>query len=142
MMVEELSALDASEVGARDGQQILKLVFERLADGLSAPLVEELTDKDLGQRLDTLISHLEKSEFYPETDCVDGNLRIQLHNCPFRSVALLNTAVCAFDSSLISSLLGRGVERVSCIGDGDDGCVYAVGLADEDAERLINVTTA
>ena len=142
MVVQEMSGLGPADTREKDGQQILELVFERLADGLSSSLNGEVQGKDLGQRLAVLTRNLEEREFFPEADVVDGDLRIQLHNCPFRSVALENRAVCVFDSNLISSLLGRSVERRSCIHDGDENCMYAVGLAGEEAGQVANVASA
>ena len=142
MVVQEMSSLDSSDTRQKDGQQLLELVFERLAAGLTDPLDGEVRGKDLGQRLAILTGNLEEREFYPESNVVGGDLRIQLHNCPFRSVALQNRALCVFDSNLISSLLGRSVERRSCIHDGDEGCMYVVELADEEAVQVVNASPA
>ena len=142
MVVQEMSSLDSSHTRQKGGQQILELVFERLADGLTGSLDSEVRGKDLGQRLAVLTRNLEVREFYPEAGVVGGDLRIRLHNCPFRSVALQNRAVCVFDSNLISSLLGRSVERRSCIHDGDEGCMYAVALADDEAVQVVSVSPA
>ena len=59
---------------------------------------------------------------------VDGMLRIRLLNCPFRSVALQNKAVCTFDLNLISTMLDLDVEREHCIHDGDSGCMYTAAV--------------
>ena len=128
MMVHELSNLTPQDTSGRDGQQLLELVFLRLSRSVAQPYEDELAGKDLPQRLRTLTEHLKREDFFPETEVVDGSLRIRLLNCPFRSVALQNDAVCTFDLNLISKLLELDVERAECIHDGDNSCMYTAAL--------------
>ena len=122
-MVQELSAMTPEDTRDRTGQQILELVFLRLSKGVTQMYETELAGKDLAHRLRTLEGHLGQENFSPETEVVGGELRIKLLNCPFRSAALQNKAVCTFDLNLISSMLEMDVEREQCIHDGDSGCM-------------------
>ena len=124
MVVREVSALTVEDTRDREGQELLELVFQRLSESVVRSYDHVLDGKDLPQRIGTVVSHLRQEDFSPETEVIDGTLRIRLHNCPFRSVALENKAVCTFDLNLISSMLGQGVEREECIHDGDNGCMY------------------
>ena len=65
-------------------------------------------------------------------------LRIRLLNCPFRSVALENKAVCTYDLNLISSLLDLDVDRAECIQEGDTSCMYTAAVGDMVQEGLIS----
>jgi predicted ArsR family transcriptional regulator len=142
MLVQELSALNAEDTREMNGQQILKFVFKRLADEVATSYEAEFADKDLGQRLAVLTRHLQQNDFSPQAEVSGGDLRILLHNCPFRSVALQNPEVCGFDHNLISSVLGRQFKRSHCINDGDGGCCYTTELAAGEPEQLLATLSA
>ena len=142
MMVQELSTLTSREAGGMDGQQILELLFLRLSRNVVRTYEDELADSDLRERLATLTRHLSEKDFFPEVEYVGGNLRIKLLNCPFRSVALQNKAVCTFDLNLISSLLELDVERAECIHDGDGICVYTAPVDAINTQDLLSLNTA
>ena len=128
MVVQELSAMTSEDTKQKSGNQLLELVFQRLSDGVAQSYESDLAGKDLTDQLATLVGHLGREDFFPETEMVDGMLRIRLLNCPFRSVALQNKAVCTFDLNLISTMLDLDVEREHCIHDGDSGCMYTAAV--------------
>jgi predicted ArsR family transcriptional regulator len=140
MIVQELSLLTTGDMAARNGRQVLDLVFQRLSAEVTSEYEDELAGKDLPQRLSTLMGHLGEHNFSPEADMDGGTLRISLLNCPFRSVALQSKAVCSFDLNLISSMLDLDAHRAECIHDGDGGCIYTVPIGVERQEELL--TTA
>ena len=86
--------------------------------------------------------HLGEANFFPEADVAAGSLRIRLHNCPFRCVALENDAVCNFDLHLISSMLNLDIQRAECIYDGDSGCMYTAAVGDAAQRELLTSATA
>jgi len=124
MLVQEISSLTSNDTKSRDGKQILKLVFERMSEEISSRYKREAVGEDPSQRMESLKRYLEELDYSPEIDLTDGTLRLSIHNCPYRSVALHNRQVCAFDVGLISSLLGVGVLREEWAHEGRDGCVY------------------
>ena len=138
MVVQQLSQLTAEDTRARNGEEILELVFQRSSDRVAQTYEDELAGKDLAHRLKTLMHHLGQEDFFPETDVVDGTLRIKLLNCPFRSVALQNKAVCTFDLNLISSMLDLEIEREECIHDGDTGCTYQAAIGASGQQQLVS----
>ena len=138
MVVHELYSLSPEDTSAKGGQQILELVFQRLALAVAHKYEDDLADTDLSVRLATLMRHLGQEDFFPEASVADGTLRIRLLNCPFRSVALQNKAVCTFDLNLISSLLDLNVARDECIHDGDSGCTYAAVVGPTAERELLS----
>ena len=136
-MITEIAGLRVGDIQGKDGEQVLELVFERLSADAWDQYRDQVKDKDLPARLAVLTTLLDERDFYPETQIVDGTLRIKLMNCPFRSVALKNDSVCTFDSHLMSAMLDIDVERQSCIHDGDAGCVYSGEVVDRDAEMVV-----
>ena len=124
MVIGELSALSSDHTSSRTGQQILELIFKRLAEKVADGYRDQTEGQDLSSRLDTLGSWLKQAHFYPEIESKNGRVNIRLLNCPFRSVALKNMSVCSFDFNLISSMLNVDIELQERIQDGDPCCTY------------------
>ena len=137
MVVGELSRLSAKDTQGKDGSGLLAMIFKRLSEKAWSGYKNEVAGKDLKRRLSTLMALLEQQNFFPEVEVVEGTLRIKLLNCPFRSVALENKAVCLFDANLIASMLDLDPEREACIHDGDSGCTYTATIGLQEAERLL-----
>ena len=136
LVVQELDTLTTEDTNGRDGSQILQLMFQRLSDKALERHQEELDGKELQDRLVTVMKLLEEENFSPEAKVVDGALQITLLNCPFRSVALENKAVCSYDANLISNVLNVGLEHRACIHDGDPVCSYVAQLDASEAQAL------
>ena len=136
MVVQELSTMTTEGTASKNGQQLLDLVFSRLSTRVAQIYEDQVEGRDLPHRLATLMGYLTEEDFFPEADVSGGTLRIRLLNCPFRSVALHNKAVCSFDLNLISSLLEMDIERQDCIHDGDQGCTYTALIGAESQQAL------
>ena len=136
MVIQELSGLSAEDTTGRDGEQILAVLFQRLSDKVWSRYEREVSGKDLEYRLDSLMSLLREGDFFPEAEVVEGTLRLKLLNCPFRTVALQNKAVCSFDSNMISTMLDIAPRREECIHDGDSGCMYTADIGVDAAKTL------
>lgn len=136
MVIRELTGLTAVDLNGRDGEQVLNLVFQRLSSKVWSAHKGEIAGKGLEHRLATLMRLLTQGDFFPETELAGDTLRIKLLNCPFRSVALQNKAVCSFDENLISAMLGVDPAREACIHDGDSGCMYTAIIGHPEAQKL------
>ena len=136
LVIQELDILTAEDTNGRDGSQILQLMFQRLSDKAWERRKDELDGKDLQGRFVTLMKLLEEEDFSPEAEVVNGALQIRLLNCPFRSVALENKAVCSYDANLISNVLNVGLEQQACIHDRDPVCTYVAHLDPSEAQAL------
>lgn len=136
LIIQELALLTAEDAKARSGEQVLQLIFQRLSERTSSEYTAETDGKDLEHRMAALLRLLQREDFSPEAEVVDGILRIRLLNCPFRFVALQNRAICSFDSDLISAVLNVDPTRQECIQDGHGCCVYSAYLGDEQAREL------
>lgn len=136
MVMEELTVLNTSDTSGRDGDEILSLLFSRMSDKVWERYSEDVTGKDVGYRLDALVDLLKQEDFSPEVGVEDGTIRIKLLNCPFRSVALRNKAVCFFDLHLITSMLDTEPVLDSSIQNGEPGCVYSAHIGTGQAALL------
>ena len=136
LVIQELDTLTAEETSGRDGSQILELMFRRLSNKVWERRNGEMDGSDLKDRFVNMMELLEEENFSPEAEVVDGALQIRLLNCPFRSVALVNKAVCSFDGNLISTVLNVGLDHQACIHDGDPSCSYVAQMDVSQAQAL------
>ena len=140
--MQELSSLSSEDISAKNGRQTLEIVLKRLSSGVAQAYDGELEGKDLPDRLEVLMGHLAEQDFSPEAEVSGSAITIRLLNCPFRSVALQNKAVCGYDYSLTSSMLGLDVQRDNCICDGDTGCTYTADVGAGGQRELVPSPTA
>ena len=124
MMVDEMGDLTRGDMSGLDGQAVLGLVFKRISVKVAQRFSGDMASQSPNQRVFNLIGTLDNEYFQPEAANVDGKFQIKLKNCPFRSVAMTNKAVCDFDASMISAAIGVEMAQVSCISDGHSSCVY------------------
>ena len=129
MMISELGSLSVEQTSNKDGHEIVELVFQRLSENVWDQHKNLVDGAQFDQRIEALMGVLTDDEFYPEYEIVDGQMRLFLMNCPFRSVALQNTAVCSYDSNVITAMLGTKVEREACISNGDGCCLYTAQIS-------------
>lgn len=139
-VIQGVAELTAEDTRGRDGSQILELLFQRLSEEVWSRHEDEVNGQSLEFRLNALTTLLSEQEFSPEAEVTDERLRIRLLNCPFRSVALQNDAVCSLDANLISAMLAVDMEREECIQDGDAGCMYTAHVSPDEAKKLSPAT--
>lgn len=141
MVVQEMSTLTIEDTSDKSGQDILELVFSNLSEEVIQESSAGSAGKNLGQRLEGLMEHLRREDFYPETALETDGLQIRLHNCPFRAVAMQNDAVCNLDLNIISSTLGLAVARSRSITEeGTTCCVYTAEIPLQLRKELVPTT--
>ena len=128
-VLHELDDLPEENVGAHVEENLSHDLLQRLAVSTAKRYQVNPSSRDLSQRIALAQEALEQESFAPEIERRDDSLHIRLCNCPFRSVALENPAVCAYDKALVSALLGSEVVQISCIRDGDVSCCYVAEMA-------------
>ena len=127
-LLQELSTLSRQEIGGLSGEGVLDLVFQRMAQH-TVGQVEHKPKGSLEDCLATAVAFLEEEKFAPEVERIDGLVRIHIHNCPVRAVALRSSAVCTYHLLILSSLLGADVQQEQRIPDGGDACCYTVPIS-------------
>ena len=123
-LLNELSNLTREEISGFDGKGLSNLLFGKMA----ALFITSSASDDDEVRLSSLIQVLSEGDFMPEVEKLGNAIRIHLHNCPFRSVALQHEVVCHVDRDIISNLLQVPVEQEHCIRNGDRSCGYVASL--------------
>ena len=125
-LTAELAKLTAEDIATLSGRDVLALALRRISHQVLLAHRAEFEGQALEQRLATLGRVLEELDFSPRSEFAGQAILIHLLNCPFRSVALEDRAICVFDASLISTVLEADVDRRECIQDGDVACAYLV----------------
>ncbi|MBI2965420.1 MAG: ArsR family transcriptional regulator [Chloroflexi bacterium] len=119
-LLREFGELDARQIAGKTGAEAVEAVLTRL--GRAAAL--RYLDPHAGGRAAAAVRALREMEFEPQVQDGPNGTRISLSNCPFRSVALSDDAVCSFDSAMLEAILGTPVKRERCISRGHDCCEY------------------
>ena len=101
-------------------------LFTHVADDMLAPHLERFRGKPPQERRAFLEELLTEAQFAPAIEEGPGGIRVRLHNCPFRFVALEQPAVCELDRELISAVLDTPATLERCITSGHHSCTYAV----------------
>ncbi|MBI2171744.1 MAG: ArsR family transcriptional regulator [Chloroflexi bacterium] len=124
-LLQKLSGLSAEEMSNRSGGELLRRLFREMAMEAAGNGKGE-GQESFEKRLEWAMTALQEGQFLPSLEEGPEGLRLRLHNCPFRSVALAHHAVCEYDHAMLSAILGGKVVRDRCIQDGDAGCCYLV----------------
>ena len=124
LLVDELGQMTATDLAGMDGRSVLETLFTRLSAQVGQQVRQKSGSASLNERTASLLEILGAEEFLPEAEFVDNRVQIKLLNCPFRTVAMANNAVCDFDHKVITDILGLEMSRTSCIHDGDPCCIY------------------
>ena len=122
-LLQEMSSLSNEEVSSLSGDGVVELAFQRMAEHT----VEKATvgpSNSLHDRIARATEVLEAEKFEPSIEESNGSVRIRLHNCPFRAVALKTATVCTYDRLVLSSILGNDVKLEQCMRDGGEACCY------------------
>jgi predicted ArsR family transcriptional regulator len=121
-MINEVADLSVAQLSGKNGSQVVEQVFESMADRIA-----KMAAVDDGRSpIDRLTELLELRNYEPELATEHGTTRLQLNNCPYRSVALVNPVICSFDARLISSVIGAETLRSECVRDGFGRCLYEI----------------
>lgn len=141
-IVYELS--DSSEVlfPSREGALLGELAEFMRSNG-KAELIHDFFDARLERRRDAVRRRLEGLEgearllelsralsddgYMAEVQSSpDGRPLLRLCNCPLRNLVDATAAPCRSELAFVQDMLGRSLERVSYIPDGDGSCCYTV----------------
>ena len=126
-LLNEISGLSPTDLANKNGRELLSFVISRVAGHVGWAYLppSQSTHDAVVVKLEQALSD---RGFSPEITKEGDRLEIRLSNCPFRSVALSQEAVCLFDRNLIGAILGVDPERESSIHDGHASCLYVATM--------------
>lgn len=120
----ELAAKLLEEVKSNTPPGAVNVIFEGVANRLSASAPKGSGDESVTDRLDRAVAFLNDHGYVASWEQADDGYLLHTCNCPYEALAKHNPELCAMDLTLTSNLLGGSVERVSRVLDGASTCSY------------------
>ncbi|MDD5578623.1 MAG: HTH domain-containing protein [Methylobacter sp.] len=122
------SELMLSELKQEISPERFKGYMQRLAGRLANNLKGKFAGKKLNERIDELVKIMTDLGFQVKTASESEADRpvIQANNCIYHDLAQKHTEICEFDLTLMSSLLEKDVEQLSCMAKGDCNCKFRI----------------
>lgn len=126
LLLVELASLDAADLQGKSGRDVMRHLLDNIASRMVSQYQKPGASPE--ERLNALTTLLTQQEFAPEVEQVEDVVRVRLHNCPFRTVALAEGEVCNLDRIIIAAFMNGPVEKERCISTGAHSCCYVARL--------------
>ncbi|MGZ8200814.1 MAG: helix-turn-helix transcriptional regulator [Methylosarcina sp.] len=123
-----LSEMVLDDLHQEISSEQFKSYMRRLGANLAEKLRGGFSGKNLIERMDKLAGIMEELGYQVKTTGPDENnsLHIQAHNCVFHNLAQKHEEICEFDLALMSTLMDRKVEHLTCMAKGDCVCRFKI----------------
>jgi predicted ArsR family transcriptional regulator len=123
------SELMLSDMQQEIGSERFKTYMQKLGGKLADKLRGQFEGKNLTERVDQLALIMTDLGFQVKVDIEAEETErqnIQACNCIYHDLAQKHHEICEFDLALMSSLLDKEVEQLSCMAKGDCNCSFRV----------------
>lgn len=120
------SALILSDLQQEIGPERFKAYMQKLGSKLADKLRGKFEGKSLNERIDELAAVMTDFGFQVKVDMESESPNIQACNCIYHDLAQEHHEICEFDLALMSSLLDKEVEQLSCMAKGDCNCSFRI----------------
>jgi len=122
------SDLILSELRQEMGAEGFKDYMQRLGIRLAKDLSSQFEGKNLNDRMDELLLIMTNLGFQVTKDVEPETSEsvVRANNCIYHDLAQKHNEICAFDLALMSSLLDKEVEQLSCMAKGDCACRFRI----------------
>jgi predicted ArsR family transcriptional regulator len=122
------SELILSDLQQEIGPERFKAYMQKLGSKLADKLRGKFESKNLTERVDELAAVMTDLGFQVKVDRESEaeSLNMQAYNCIYHELAQKHHEICEFDLVLMSSLLDKDVEQLSCMAKGDCKCSFRV----------------
>ena len=122
----ELAAKLLEEVKSNTPPGGVNVIFEGVANRLSASAPKSSVDEPISERLDRAVVFLNDHGYVASWERDADGYLLHTCNCPYEGLAKQNPELCVMDLTLTTNLLGGPVERVSRVLDGASSCSYRI----------------
>ncbi len=103
-------------------------IFSGLGEEIAQSYIPGLNDKSLEERIKILKTMLTKEGFIIEWQKNEESYTLKSLSCPYYQIGFEHPEICAFDHTLISSLLSAPITEEACILNGDDHCTFQISI--------------
>ncbi|MGZ5006471.1 MAG: helix-turn-helix transcriptional regulator [Methylobacter sp.] len=122
------SELILSDLQDEIGPERFKAYMQKLGSKLADKLRGKFEGKNPSERVDELAAIMTGLGFQVklDEDAETGTRHIEAYNCIYHDLAQKYHEICEFDRALMSSLLDKQVEQLSCMAKGDCNCSFKI----------------
>lgn len=134
-MYKELGALSEADVSGRDGADVLRTVFEGVAQQVALEHEVDVAAERLEARVEKTAKVLHGEGIVDSWSKSDEGYKLTNMACPYRSAALATHGPCELDRRTIELLVDAPVQQVSRVVDGQARCEYVIAVAAEHEKK-------
>lgn len=122
------SELILSDLQEEISSERFKGYMQRLGGKLAEKLRDRFEGKSLDERMDELVLIMTDLGFQVKVSAESAADKpdIKACNCVYHDLAQRHNEICEFDLALMSSLLNKEVEQLSCMAKGDCDCSFRI----------------
>ena len=125
-LYEGLRSLDERQVRGRDGEEVLRTVFEGAAEQVARDHEADVAAESLEGRVAQTSETLRQEGIVDAWAKAEDGYHLSNSACPYRQAALASHGPCELDRRAIELLVAAPVRQVSRIVDGQPACEYIV----------------
>jgi predicted ArsR family transcriptional regulator len=101
-----------------------KALITDLAGAIADEFRSELDRLPQQERMNRLVEILEGEGFIAEWQTTEDGIQLVEHHCPYYHIGQRHPELCQIDHALIHVAMGGGVEKSSCMLEGDRACTF------------------
>ncbi len=121
-----LSTLLLEELRNRFSPEVVKEIFNGVANRIVDQNSSRFTGLNFEQRLDFLVELLEEEGFMSRWEKDGDQYQLIEFGCPWLSLGESHAEVCSFDKELIKNILKTNFHQSSCMINGDSCCQFTI----------------
>jgi predicted ArsR family transcriptional regulator len=129
----DLAATLLEEVRAFAPPEGVNVIFEGVANRLSASAPRLVPGEPMTERLDRAVAFLNSQGYVASWEPAENGYLLHTCNCPYETLAEKNQELCQMDLSFVGNLVGGSIQRVSRVIEGASSCAYLVPEREEAA---------
>ena len=116
-------------VNAIGGKKLTDQILDHVSKTLAEHYCRNIDAEDPEERLRAMNDLLNDEGVLVEIDETDGQLTMHKRSCPFIGLFDEKREVCCMDQMIMTHVVGKPVERISCRHDGDPCCSFKISTA-------------
>ncbi len=122
----QLTNLLLAELKQRLPEKEIEDIFSKMAQDIASKQSENFKNLPIEEKFNYFKESMSEQGYSIEIEKVGENYLIKEISCPFFHVGQTHPEVCTMDQTLISSILSIPTEKVKCVLNGDNQCVYLI----------------
>ena len=105
---------------------VIEHMFAAIAQDMATDHKSKFEGKSGEEKIDLLVSVLGEEGFMAAWNKVGDTYHLTEYNCPYFAIGQRHPEVCTIDQTLISKVLNTTVEKITCLLNGDQRCVFVI----------------